>query len=198
MNWNMYSDVFPLRYIAESKFDERLEEFLLNKSNLNILEIGGGTESCGPLKRNCRSHDVWLLDPYVDLNKELYRGKVNWNTYKRFDLIVARNCINYLSINDIETIPYLLKFGGRFLANTFKFLHDGFKSEREETNRLGEKVLETVSVRDGVVFHTLYRPDHDPIHHCFFCYNIHQYRDVCDCAFKYYGKNSVIIECTNA
>ena len=120
INWTKYLDLYPDRYIKESKIDSRIKQ-LLNypfMHEIETLDIGGNIDGTDVLKGT----KCYFLDPYVNKPNWCYE-KINWNDllnkkYK-FDIIVAKNSLNYLTERELKIIPESLKTYGTFIANTF-------------------------------------------------------------------------------
>lgn len=96
----------------------------------------------------------------------------------QFDLVYARNSVNYLSEAELEEI---LRHADRFVANTF-LEAPTIKVDKNEVS-----VLE-----DGKVWHTLRRPDDALVRHWFFAHG----RDVYErlgLKVEPYGRNSALI-----
>ena len=114
VDWNKYRDFFPERYIKSGYFDEYL---LKIEGVLNILDIGGGINGTEVL--NKPNFTVDLLDPFIEKKPDWMNEKVNWSTNKIYDLVICRGSLNYLTIDELNSIKSLLVSGGRFIANTF-------------------------------------------------------------------------------
>jgi hypothetical protein len=192
--WNSYQELFPDRYFQKGFFDEEVSKFLNNKKYLKVLDIGGGQKGTEILNR--KDLEVYYLDPYIENPPKWIKAKTDWDTNERFDLIIARGCINYLSFKELERIPLLLNKGGVFMANSF-VNPPIIENSKEVKNLKGEKGVETVKLENSIVKHQIkfknYQVDHN-----FFYYSLEDYFK----AFKVlgyvlYGKNSVILKVIN-
>lgn len=153
IDWNQYKDIYPDRYLKPSMFDAKKHQFIdtlyfLNKRKpLVILDIGGGKTGSIDFEQRDKNH-VYLLDPYVSGLPDKYSGSIDWNTkFLKFDIIVCRGALNYLSEQEIKLIPDLLKLNGLFLFNTFSkptqtirsYTKNGEHAGFEETRFIKEK-----------------------------------------------------------
>jgi len=115
--WSNYRDTFPTRYIEEGYFDKWLSEEIEDWYINTALDIGGGTEGTQVL--NQPNLKVSLLDPFVDKKPDWMYDKVDWDTTNKYDLIVCRGSVNYLTIEQLKKIKTMLNVGGEFIFNTF-------------------------------------------------------------------------------
>jgi len=182
IDWVKYSDLYPDRYIKKSKIDEETQNIVLklinnsfNKkyngvSGLKTLDIGGnvnGTESLKGTK-------CFFLDPFIKKPNWYYK-QVDWvdlvDLKYKFNIIVAKNSLNYLTESELKIIPKVLKKGGTFIANTF--IHPR-EIDREFTNsKTGVKGREKTIFKKGKIYHYLHVGD-NVIEHSFFHYDIHK------------------------
>ena len=140
------------------------------------LEIGANKESC------CK----YSYDIYVQAENAI---NLSWSEVldKRFDLIVIKNAINYLTYSQIRD---LVGITDRFIANTFLIAPE-------------EKVTadEAAILYDGKVYHTLRLPEGQGIsvssggimRHTFYAYSKEDYEKL-GLKVTPYGKNSAMIE----
>lgn len=172
-DWDRYRHDFPDRYWRQGAFDETLRSFVAQRQVAHCLDIGGGatgTEVLGEF-----AFDTHLLDPYVKEAPAWMKGRQQWEApHATFDLAVARGSINYLSIEQLQTIADFLKKGGALIANTFLTVPQTQWRERGVTNGKGEAGIERVRCVDGVVHHHLVFPS-TSIEHTFFFYSEDQF-----------------------
>lgn len=111
INWNQYSE-FPIRYHFQNAVDIVIEK-LLHKED-TLLDVGGGIGQDWVKK----SKNAYLLDPYVELSDK-YIGKDTYESDIKYDFIVARGSINYLTEAQIKRLIRKLNICGAIILNTF-------------------------------------------------------------------------------
>jgi len=202
LNWDTYVETFPERYLRRGHFDDVMGQRLDKmRQVLRVLEIGGGTTGCPLFQPEPPSNlRVWFLDPLVTKVPDWVVENLGWDQAVKgslkFDLVVARGCINYLTPWEIRAIPDMLVPGGLFLANTFGQVREGSRMSA------GRKGLLQESIRwehPNIVHHELTLPDGCVINHSFFHYTQNQYLVFLGgpeggCLFTSYGDNSLLIE----
>lgn len=105
VDWNNYYKDFPSKYFGYPiEMDIELEKYKDKKT----LEIGG----------NIKAKTKYVLDPNVS-NKNSKNIKYDDLKTMKFDLILAKNSIAYLSEKEIDCIINSLSPNGKFLANVF-------------------------------------------------------------------------------
>ena len=121
INWTKYTDMYPDRYIKESKIDDEIRKLISNPfSHLTpkTLDIGGNINGTQVL----RTTNCFFLDPHIK-KPNWYEEQITWddvyNIKHKFDIIVAKNSFNYLTEKELKSIPHVLNKGGVFIANTF-------------------------------------------------------------------------------
>lgn len=197
-NWNLYRTYFPKRYWQNSHFDEELKKLILSAKPQTVLDVGGGAEGTEVLK-DFSNLEVYLLDPNIDAKPEWMKGTIDWNNSSdhKFDLIVLRGCINYLTLDQMTELTLWLNKGGMIIANTFLNPPSTDWTERPVENQALEVGVERFRLVDNVVEHQL-KFDRYEINHSFYYYTLEQYFE----AFKVlgytkYGTNSVILKVCN-
>lgn len=129
-DWNKYREYFPTRYFSLGDFDEYLRNYLTKNPQVEtILDIGGGAFGSEVLKDFNKK--VYLLDPFIDQAPDWMEGKVGYDHQMKFDLVVARGSINYLTPDQISQILLWIKPKGMFVANTFLTAPSNDWTERE-------------------------------------------------------------------
>lgn len=194
IDWTKYSELFPDRYLSEStKLDEELKKIIFKRiDTLKSLDIGGNTGT-----EILKYTHPYFLDPYIE-KPSWYLEQLSWDDIwslnHKFDLIVCKNSINYLSEDQINLLPNILNPDGIFIANTF------FKPteiEREFKNsKSGITGIEYTSFKNNKIYHYL-KFDNTIIEHSFWYYSIDAYIVIFDGFkpnFQITGKNSMIIK----
>lgn len=190
-DWNNYRKFFPKRYFEKGFFDVYIEKMLEKIKGKQILDIGGG--AFGTEVLNNGANDVYLLDPNIKKKPEWMKGQVDWTTNEKYDLIVARGSVNYLSPEEISRIPLMLKHKGIFIANTFQEKPSTDKRERFVENASGEQGVESVLSQGSIIFHELKFANYE-IKHNFYYYSLDEYSKMLSyIQFIPYNNNSVIM-----
>ena len=174
--WTDYKKTFPVQYINLGYFDEYVRQVVLEKKPKLILDVGGGIDGSVVLKGTDSA--IYLLDPFISVNPEWMDDKVDWDTTKQFDLIVARGSINYLTKDELDRVKSLLNPFGTFIANTFLVSPPEQWTKRPYETVAGEKGVERFRYNQekGVVEHELL-PEHGvKIAHTFFYYSPEEYK----------------------
>lgn len=170
VDWNRYYELFPERYFG---VPEKMEEIIRQYDGKETLEIGCNRKSCAK----------YAYDPFVQAENAI---NLDWQEVmnKHFDLVIAKNCINYMSK---EEMAQLIKNTDHFVANTF------LKAPEEKvvpgieasiTNHLSDKV--------SIVEHTLRLPDDTIMRHAFFARTEEDYLELGFHVEKY-GRNSALL-----
>lgn len=195
-DWNKYREYFPTRYFSLGDFDEYLRNYLTKNPQVEtILDIGGGAFGSEVLKDFNKK--VYLLDPFIDQAPDWMEGKVGYDHQMKFDLVVARGSINYLTPDQISQILLWIKPKGMFVANTFLTAPSNDWTEREMENINGVKMKERFRLNGNKVEHELIYPDYE-IKHFFYYYSLTDYANMLkSIGYKKYGKNSAIIQVLN-
>lgn len=204
IDWNEYSQIFPLHYVEPSGSDITMKWVLSKEKPGKAVDVGGGVNGTPYLID--WADDYTLLDPFVQsklLNitwNDLYSSRVRGNS---FDVILARGSINYLSEDLIATLADTIVKGGIFVFNTF-INPPSDKMERKYTSKVGKGIERAELVRGGPfgkVRHELSPDDEDySIIHTFHYYPISLFKEVLgdgewfDCkVFK--SNNSAVFVC---
>lgn len=106
VNWSKYYEMFPERYFGTRKELEEAYAYAEAHPELETLEVGGNS--------TCRLK--YNLDPNMEGETIVTYDDLST---MRFDLVVARNSINYLSEEELGRVLNALGEGGRFIANGF-------------------------------------------------------------------------------
>lgn len=189
IDWQTYKDTFPIRYLEKSYFDELLIQQIKNNNPLSILDIGGNTGTETIKEFNIL---VDLLDPFVS-KPEWIHQQISWQSPKTYDLVFARNCINYLTIEELKIIPKFLNKNAVFIVNTFTTPPSANWTEREYQTQSGLKGTERFRLKDNKIEHILIYQDIQ-IEHSFFYYSLNDWKEYFPKAqFLEHKKNSLII-----
>lgn len=212
MNWNQYKEHFPDRYLQPGWIDQEITSLYQsqkaarmtgNSMRLRILDIGGGVQGTAALNPGELTDDLYLLDPYIERLPDGYVDHVTWEQVEdKFDLIVARGVLNYLTGNQLKQLPLLLKKTGVFVANSFvkptqlnrPYLKAGVNVGREITTF---SVLPVMFYADGILKHTLQPYQGEPIEHNIWYYTLEKYLDLWtgyEVNLHCYGTNSVVLK----
>ena len=158
--WKDYEKIFPESYINFGFFDGLIAGYLMEPEFFNkkvkILSVGGGNSDS-----NFKSIDVWLVDPYVDKPKGVI-DILSWDSIRKldnlkFDFIILRGSLNYLSEDKLKLLKSRLVYGGRILANTFgepkeitereyKTVYGCPGKEKAEYNKETKKITHTLNI----------------------------------------------------
>lgn len=179
--WETYTSIFPDRYLKDSPIDGRIADWIDNRERTNTpaarcLDVGGGTKGTAALKMGATADNptthVWSLDPNV--TPPNWAEPLSWaNTPEGyFDLIVAKNSINYLTIQEIKALTKMLTAGGTLLCNSFQKpseIHRPFQNSESGTYGMEHTSYNTAT---GKIDHRLEITGPTPrvITHCFYFY----------------------------
>jgi len=193
-DWNNYKNIFPTRYLELGYFDEYIKKFVLDKKPKKILDIGGGVDGTTALKDSGAL--VYLLDPFVTNKPDWIYEKIDWNNNEKFDVIVARGSINYLTEAELIKIKDFVNPGGYFIANTFLNPPDENWSERPYVNVSGQNGIERSRyiTEKKTIEHELILPTRKTVNHLFFYYSPSDYLKIFpNINTTEYKKNSAIL-----
>jgi len=165
VDWALYLKTFPAKYFGIPD----VFQYILDKyKDADTLEIGGNINAVGK----------YSYDPFAAATS----GAINisWDEVKgrTFDLIFAKNAINYLTEEEIIT---LLQQSDKFIANTFR---------QPPEKKITEN--ETSISYYGRIHHFLRLPDDTVLAHEFYAYNEEFWKSL-GLTVTPYGSNSAII-----
>lgn len=176
INWEKYLDLYPDRYIKKSKIDKKLKELLKQEIiDCEILDIGAnkGTETLKETE-SYKHAKLYFLDPFIN-KPEWYHKKISWEelfkTKQKFDIIIAKNSLNYLTEKELSLIPKILKDNGTFIANTF--IHPKEINREFINSKTGTKGREKTVFKRGKIYHYLHI-NGNIIEHSFYYYDIYK------------------------
>ena len=141
----------------------------------DILDIGAnkGTEILKETK-SYKHAKLYFLDPFIKKPK-WYHQQIDWKelfeTKQKFDIIIAKNSLSYLTEKEISLIPELLKEGGIFIANTF--IHPKEIDKEFINSKTGIKGREKTVFKKGKIYHYLHI-DNNVIEHSFYYYDVYK------------------------
>lgn len=164
VDWNQYYKLFPQKYFSTPPM---MEKIIADCTRTETLEVGGNAEVC----------TKYAYDKYVPANHAI---NLQWDEimHSHFDLIVAKNAVNYLSS---EEIVALIGVTDEFVANTF-LIPPSEKITEEEA---------TVLDKDQIL-HTLRLPDDSIMRHSFYAYTQKDYESM-GLNVVPYGRNSALL-----
>lgn len=170
VDWNRYYETFPDRYFS---VPNKMKEIIDLHYGEETLEIGSNKDSCAK----------YAYDPFVKAENAI---NLNWQEVLagHFDLIVAKNAINYLSKEELKA---LVKKAKHFVANTF------LKAPEEKVvSGVEAAVLDQFTDEMSMIHHTLRLPDDTLMRHSFFAHTEEDYREL-GFQIEKYGRNSALL-----
>ena len=164
MDWKKYYEIFPEKYFTTP---DAFRKVLAQYEGMKTLEVGGNVNATGR----------YAYDPFA---AAAHAENITWEEVKkdRFDLVFARNAVNYLTRDEIET---LLQRTDHFIANTFLVPPEEKVTDIEVAVRHEDKIL-----------HYLRLPDDIVLAHSFFAYD-ERFWNSLGLTVTPYGKNSALI-----
>lgn len=149
VDWKRYYELFPSKYFSKLNEDilNLINKYCGKDTDFETLEIGGNTST------TCK----YNLDPNIpDLPNNLTYEQLKGMRGK-FDFIVCRNSISYLTIKEIEIAMEVLKPGGVMVANTFMSPPREYKiTENELAFRHGDEIIHYLIVDDQIYEHRFF------------------------------------------
>lgn len=166
VDWDQYYSVFPARYFS---VPPEIADAIHRHEGQETLEIGG----------NSHMETKYSYDPYVPAENAINQTKSEVLS-SHYDLVVAKNSINYLERDFIQKVMERTK---EFIANTFLIPPEKKVTDTEAA------VYDKSSQR---IYHCLLTDSDDVMAHDFFAYTQEDYEAM---GFKVtpYGKNSAIL-----
>jgi hypothetical protein len=198
-DWNKYREEFPKRYWEQGLFDENLSSMLESMHKeygfKSALDVGGGVLGTLVLKDFAQHHNVEvdLLDPFISVKPEWMRNKVDWDIENKYDLIVARGSINYLTLEQMSQLKRMMSPSSILIANTFLNAPSSQWSEREVSNINDEKGIERSRLVGNIIEHEIIFHKYKHLH-TFFYYPIEEFQKVWgNIEIINYAKNSSLL-----
>lgn len=174
VDWTHYSELFPSHY---QKLNREMEELIRGCSKESILEVG-----C-----NVKTDAGYFIDPNIDVIEESQKityDDLKYGTYQ-FKLIILKNSINYLSMDEIKLLQDSLTDDGELIANTFNRNPEVRLKEYENGD------FEAVYADDRLISHYLIKGEDEVYSHVFYKTEVDKLKEL-DFEIKQYGKNSLI------
>ena len=146
VDWEKYHSTFPEKYFSiPDVFQKVLDQY--SGSDYETLEVGGNENATGR----------YAYDPFVKARNSV---NLTWDDvcgWDNFDLIFARNAVNYLTEAEIEE---LLEHTDKFISNTFLVPPEKKITENETAIRLGTQIRHFLRLpHDTVLVHGFYAYD---------------------------------------
>lgn len=176
VDWHKYYEVFPSRYFnnVTSKMAKYIDKYCgRDKDKYESLEIGGNT--------------TWICKYNLDINMPKSDDNLTYdmlsNMEGKFDFILIRNSIAYLTNDELEIVKKALKPGGKLIANCFAGV---------SRYKLKDTELAVLEDDDTTITHYLWCSDTIYTNQ-FYYRTLKEYTKL---GFKVstYGKNSMMIE----
>lgn len=168
VDWERYYKDFPERYFG---IPEAMQEIIDKYADWEALEVGCNEFAC----------TKYAYDPYVKAKNAI---NLSWDEVTKmwFALVVAKNCVNYLTAEKLRT---LVERTDRFVANTF------LKAPVEKVTDEEAAVL-VPGATEKEVLHTLRLKDDSIARHKFWARSKEDYEAV-GLTVTPYGKNSALL-----
>lgn len=174
IDWTHYSELFPAYY---QRPNMEIEELVKRNKKESILEVGCNTET----------EAGYFIDPNIDSiegsRKITYEDLKN-KTYK-FKLIILKNSINYLSMDEIKLLQDSLEEDGELIANTF------YRNPEVRLKEYENGDSEAVYADDGLIYHYLVKGEKEVYFHVFHITVVDKLKEL-GFEIKQYDKNSLI------
>lgn len=174
IDWTHYSELFQAYY---QRPNMEIEELVKRNKKESILEVGCNTET----------EAGYFIDPNIDSiegsRKITYEDLKN-KTYK-FKLIILKNSINYLSMDEIKLLQDSLEEDGELIANTF------YRNPEVRLKEYENGDSEAVYADDGLIYHYLVKGEDEVYSHIFNTTEVDKLKDL-GFEVKQYDKNSLM------
>lgn len=143
VNWNKYYEQFPKKYFSTTDMILNLLKPILNNKDADTLEIGSNN--------NC------ICKYSLDTNVKT-ENSITYNDLKtmKFDLILLRNSINYLSEEELTLALKALKPNGLLVANGFTRAPKFKITDNEVALNDGKHIHHYLFIGDQAYYHTFY------------------------------------------
>ena len=168
VDWKRYYKDFPERYFG---IPEAMRKVIDKYAGWEALEVGCNEFAC----------TKYAYDPYVKAKNAI---NLSWDEVTKmwFALVVAKNCVNYLRIEELRT---LVERTDRFIANTFL--------EAPEEKITADEAAVLIPYSSGErVLHTLRLKNDSIIRHGFWARSKEDYEAI-GLTVTPYGKNSALL-----
>lgn len=145
VDWNIYNSQFPAKYFGIPEEMQSIMDENIHKDCVS-LEVGGNKANICTYNLDTNIKQLNNKITYLDL--EDMKGK--------FDFILLRNSINYLTENQLELLKEALKVGGIIVANSFANAPDIKITDNEVSIKRNGKIEHTLMVGDQLYKHSFY------------------------------------------
>lgn len=136
VDWNKYFEIFPQKYFS---FPGKIQEYIDNSHGKETLEVGGNTKCECKYSLDVNVNSLTAINlTYSDIEEKSMK----------FDLIVLRNSISYLSVQQLKILQKALNKGGILIGNTYR-------NAPHTKMTLNELSIE----KDGLITHYLIKDD---------------------------------------
>lgn len=171
VDWEKYHAVFPDRYFTiHPDILDTVDQYL--NEGKNVLELGGNEHPIGN----------YSYDPFVrPLSSDVVYVTMEDVLSQEWDLVIANNSVNYLSIKELTEI---LKHTKAFMANTFA---------QPPYEKITENEYAVFDPDTKLIHHGLRLSDDQVLRHTFYGYSVLDYEKL-GLKCEYHGKNSVIVK----
>ena len=171
VDWEKYHAVFPDRYFTiHPDILDTVDQYL--NEGKKVLELGGNEHPIGN----------YSYDPFVrPLSSDVVYVTMEDVLSQEWDLVIANNSVNYLSIKELTEI---LKHTKAFMANTFA---------QPPYEKITENEYAVFDPDTKLIHHGLLLSNDQVLRHTFYGYSVLDYEKL-GLKCEYYGKNSVIVK----
>lgn len=168
VDWGDYYKKFPGRYFGTRDNIEKILCYAESHPELESMEVGGNS--------TCRCK--YNLDPNMHGSDVLSYADLDG---RKFDIIVARNSINYLSEEELAKVMSSLKDDGMFIANGFANAKEVTKriypyGKNKELNKMELAIKQFDQEKNAMMIHHFLILDDDIYEHSFYARGEEDYR----------------------
>ena len=146
VDWSKYYAQFPSKYYdhSHSEIEDAIAKYCIDGNE--TLEIGGNTRCA------CK----YNLDPNMEQSENNLTYEQLDEMQGRFDFILLRNCINYLTVEQLDKAKAALKPGGLLIANGFLKAPVIKVTDNEVAIQLHNKIEHYLILGDNVYKHSFF------------------------------------------
>lgn len=154
VDWSKYYETFPTKYFKpDSYINKYIDKFtnLEYLKNIESLEVGCNTKCVTKyaLDKNIKVEDAENIT-YEDLYN------------KKFDFILLRNSISYLTKSELKLLISCVDGGGIIIANTFKPVLENTHNGNEIVELDGDVLNHTLILEDDrIIKHSFFNRDEE-------------------------------------
>lgn len=172
LDWTRYYEIFDGKY---RDYPDEIKNLIAHTDKNEWLDVGCNTDT----------EANYVLDPNVALPGK-YNIRYEDNYCLKFKLITLKNCINYLSDEELKKLISWLSPGGILIANSFANAPDSRLKGNEAIYRSNE-----------IIHHYLISSDSDVYHHEFKCVDIKRLKEIGFSVESYKHGKSVLLSYKN-